>query len=181
MAHWTNEPTFHDDTPSYQLLRCQPATTLRATILSDHVAGTQIHYWKGRTTPCNQTACDACKAGHRPRWKAYLYIISRKTQRIAIIEFTERCMQEVALYLQTHNTLRGANLTLSRTGNRPNSPLHLELSEPTCDPTKLPTPDGLTEVLDRMWELHTPTHRQTTLSIAENIPIATTTNGRLAK
>lgn len=121
--------------------------------LSDQPIGTNLHYWRGRSTPCNQTDCPACREGHTPRWKGYLFICPIKTRRVLIFEYTQRAHQEFTDQLAKRNTLRGLVFSAGRLGAKPNSPLQILMTDTVVDPTTLPNPEDLAEVLERMWEV----------------------------
>lgn len=186
MTNWTNEPSGNAGFHSYKLLRCPPKGRFQAIVLSRYPIGCDLHYWKGRSTPCRHSDCEACKNGNRPRWKGFLFVKSTATGTIAILEYTARAHDAIDVFLATYPNLRGAKLNLCRTGNRPNSPLLISFEDGRLDETGLPDPQDLTECLERMWEIR----QQTLPGIAETLaedrmqaalpsnPWATITNGQ---
>lgn len=153
MANWTNVPPTDREYSSYQILRTPPGNGLKCVILNHDVLGVMLHYWHGRSTPCNPTDCPACKDGHRPRWKGYVFVMSCRTRRVAILEFTERVYDTFNDARRRFGTLRGTTVTLTRTGSRANSPLMATFADTLEESDRLPNPEGLTDVLDRMWEV----------------------------
>lgn len=153
MTIWTDSPPASDDTRTYQICRTPAKGKCRTVILSDSPVGVMLHYWKGRSTPCNRSDCEACKNGHRPRWKGYLYAMSERTRRIIIFEYPERPHPEVQAEEAKRKTLRGSILIAERTGTRPNSPVMISFEGTTPHLELLPTPTNLRETLERMWEV----------------------------
>ena len=111
---------------------------------------------------------------------------SLATGTIAILEYTARAHDAIDVFLATYPNLRGAKITLTRTGNRPNSPLLINFEEGRLDETGLPDPQELTQCLDRMWEIKQQTLPGIDQQIAADIrqareqrnPYVTMTNGR---
>lgn len=153
MTIWSNDPPREPGFNSYKLLRCPPKGTIRCIVLSHFPVGCDLHYWKGRSVPCKHTECDACKGGNRPRWKGYLFVKSLATNNVAILEYTARAHDAIQTFLATYPNIRGAKMTLTRTGARPNSPILITFDEGRADETFLPDPQGLQECLERMWEV----------------------------
>lgn len=153
MTTWQNDPPTASDFRSYQIVRTPSTGRSRLTILSTHPVGVMLHYWKGRSTPCNRNNCEPCKAGHRPRWKGYLYVMTEATRRILIFEYPERPHPDVQAELAKRHTLRGCMIAVNRAGKRANSPVVITFEGTTPHPDLLPEPDGLCETLERMWEI----------------------------
>lgn len=153
MTEWTNAPPTNDDRRSYKLLRCPAGGSIRGIIVNAEPVGAQLHYWKGRTVPCNKLDCDACKASHVPRWKGYLLIQSRASTRLAIVEYTERIHGDIAREHATNNGLRGSEIKIYRLGSKPNSPLYCEFDGKCSNLDLLPPEEDIQTMLERMWEV----------------------------
>lgn len=152
MIDWNDQPDRNPSLPSYSILRTPPKGKMSGIIISDAVCGTRLHYWKGRSVPCNAADCDACENGQAPRWKGYLLLKSTQTDKIVIFEFTERGWDPLDEARRKWGTLRGLVLTATRTGGKTNSPLLLMLSDHREDPTGLPAEKDLKTILGRIWE-----------------------------
>ena len=153
MTLWTNAPSREAGSRSYKLMRTPPQTAIKAIILSEFPVGTQLHYHRGRTLPCNPQDCPACKAGQKPRWKGYVYAMSESTRQIVIFEYTERAHETFERFIATYGNCRGAKMTARRTGKRDNSPLLVTFDDGRVDGALLPSPEGLQLCLESMWEI----------------------------
>lgn len=152
MTIWHDAPPTDSNSLNFQLIRTPPSKKLSMIVLSDKHEGAMLHFWRGRSTPCDMTNCQACKEGKSPRWYGYIYATPVRAFRIIIFEFTQRVAPIIQQRLSQYKTIRGHQLTAGRTGSRPNSPLSLEFDDTIHDTNRLPTPDDLTDVLERMWE-----------------------------
>lgn len=155
MIHWTNRKEDNDPTRNFKLFRCPRSGSLTGVIVSPDMIGTGTHFWKNRTMPCTGKSCPACRDGFNPRWYGFLGIWSPKTDRLGILEITEAASDEVDRYYDRHKTLRGAQIKVSRQGNRPNGRVLADLTTGTIDPERLPPAIDIKATLLRMWELTT--------------------------
>lgn len=153
MSIWTNRPTADAVPPSFRITRTPATGYMRATVLSDTLIGCKLHYFHGRSKPCNGEQCEACKAGQLPRWKGYVFIFSEQSKSIGIFEFTERAFLAFDCYYTEHGTLRGADMRSTRIGKKANSPIEVTFMEGNRDRKGLPAPDDLEGTLMRMWEV----------------------------
>lgn len=153
MANWTSEPQRDPESQPYRITRCPATKELRCIIVSEQLIGTELHYWKGRSTPCTNQACTACMAGQKSRWKGYFQALNESTNVVQIVEVTDRVYDAFAAQVRKHGSLRGHGCRLSRTNGKVNGPLHVEFDGPKRSPGELPDPAPLTEILERMWEL----------------------------
>lgn len=163
MIHWNTNPNPELTKTNYRILRCPANRALTGVILDEEWCGTELHFWKGRSMPCPRVACEACEAGHPPRWKGYVHIYDRNTKTTVILEFTERVTHEFSAFVKTYGSLRGAVITARRLNNKPNGPLHVEFAEGRIDGKLLPTPNPLEQTLERIWEV-----KQTGLRISDD-------------
>ncbi len=153
MVNWSHEPEAGPREGSYRIARTPTTQPFKAAILSEKHVGVHLHYWKGRSVPCNGGDCEACYNGQRPRWKGYVLVKSLITPKIVIFEFTERAHHAFADFLEKHGSLRGGVFQASRTNRRANGPLDVEFQEARFDEALLPKPGDLQAVLERMWEI----------------------------
>lgn len=164
MTIWHDAPPADSAHLNFRILRTPPSAKLTFIVLSAQHSGVLLHYWRGRSTPCDMQTCQPCQEGKKPRWYGYLYGMSLRTYQIIIFEFTQRVAPIVQDRLNQFKTLRGHQLTASRTGKKPNSPLMLEFNDTIHDVARLPVLDNLEEVLERMWE------RRETKSFLDDLP-----------
>lgn len=175
MTIWTNDPPADAGFKSYKLLRCPPGKSLRCIVLSRFPIGCDLHFWKGRSTPCKHGDCEACHGGNRPRWKGYVFVKSLQTNSVAIMEYTARAHEAITAFLTTYPNLRGAKMGITRTGNRQNSPILITFDEGRSDEVLLPDPEDLQGTLERMWEI---VQQPLPFNVEEPNRFATMINGR---
>lgn len=153
MPIWTTNPEGAGQKTNYRILRCPTGRPITGVVLDDEFVGTNLHYWKGRSKPCEGATCEACEAGHRPRWKGYVHLYSPQTKTIVIFEFTERVVHEFRAFQTRFGSLRGACITARRLNSKVNGPLLLEFAEGRQDGALLPQVTDLREILCRIWEV----------------------------
>lgn len=170
----------HDaGTPSgFRIIRTPEKGTLHGRVASDKMLGVYLHYWRGRSTPCQGADCDACRAGARARWTGYVFLAAMRTPEVAIFEFTERAFTPFDAYYTEHTTLRGALVEASRLSTRPNGPLHVVLRAPAIRDPNLPTPVALQGILEKIWEVRTIPADVTRESVYDQTTVAEVTKGK---
>jgi hypothetical protein len=158
MTIWTNSP---DEATTYcatKLLRVRPTHPITGVVTSHHLIGTHVHYWRGRSIPCRQEQCEACKDNRAARWYGWLSIFEPKSRAHAIVEVTAACEPPLADYARTHGQLRGALLTIQRATNKLNARLEASITESRLHPDVLPAELDVAHVLEHIWETHHGTH-----------------------
>ena len=150
---WNDRPNEVKEQGHFEIMRTPAGGVLSGVITSDTFVGCNLHYYRGRSTPCRKNDCEACEAGHRPRWTGYVLLMSRKTRRVNILEFTARCYSTMQSMLIAKTSLRGVVVTVKRTSSRPNGPLAMTFEEDRVDPDSLPPAPDLREILERIWEV----------------------------
>jgi len=151
---WTDRPSREDGQGNYRLLRVGRSGTVRGIIISHNLVGTGLHYWKGKSTPCNQSTCEACKEGHTARWYGYIALWSAKTDSIGICEITDGCADDVDRYRARHSTIRGAELLLTRQGQRPNGRILANLTPGSIADERLPSAPDVIKILMKIWGMN---------------------------
>lgn len=152
MTHWTTRPTTRSAIAPIPILRILPGKPVTAIVTSHDAEGAELHYWKGRSTPCNFPDCAACDAHHAPRWYGYLAIWNPTNNQRALVELTAACAAALDAWVDVHGTTRGAQLTLSRANKKPNSRLALTLTPSNYTNHKIPEPPNVRHQLEKMWE-----------------------------
>jgi hypothetical protein len=171
MSTWKTRPDPDDRSYSVPLTRCPPDRSICGIITSREIAGRDLHYWQGRTRPCEHPTCDACDAGRKPRWYGYVSIYHPRSHAIAIFELTPACDPAIQAYLTEHGTIRGAKLTLRRSSTKLNGKILAELEPGSYDGTRLPEPVDVRAILHHIWEIAPPIHvhiGQETNAVAPN-------------
>lgn len=150
-----SEPRESDYGVPFQIVRCRPGKPITGVFLSRRHEGADLHYWKRRSTLCAGNNCEPCREGYRPRWYGYAFILRSGIGTICILEFTARCWPSIREYYETVGDLRGAKFNASRLRSESNSPMAITISEEKIAESSIPKPDGLREMLSRIWEVRT--------------------------
>jgi len=150
---WKDRPPAPTEFGGIRLGRVQPGKDYEAIITSESMAGHDTHWWKRRTVPCTAPDCTACCEGTPARWHGYLSVFSTRTRIHSVLELTSLAAASVAEYEDRHGTLRGALLSASRLGNRPNSPVHVTIVPFDGDLRTLPRSIDLRRFLETIWSV----------------------------
>ena len=151
--YWADRPDTVNEEQHFQIMRTPPGGQMRGVITTDDYVGVNLHYYRGRSTPCRKNSCEACEAGHRPRWTGYVLLMSIKTRKVNIFEFTQRAWNAFNQVRAVKGSLRGVELIASRLGKRDNGPLTVVFEEARHDADMLPPAPELREILERIWEI----------------------------
>jgi len=154
MTNWTATPLNGEQRPAHRLIRIRPGKPASGIITSLNLIGCYVHYWRGRTTPCQESKCPACKENQAARWYGWFSLWSPKTHEHVIAEITSACVDAFAAYALTHGQLRGAKVTLARATAKQNARLIAILEESAISPDILPPPLDVQTTLEKMWETH---------------------------
>lgn len=157
MSHWQSKPDSSSRTENYRIYRTPVGREVELICLSENFLGAKLHYWKGRSTPCSGTGCEACKNGQRPRWKGYILAYHMATKTVVIFEFTERGYEPMEEALIRHKRLRGMKFKTFRLNKKTNGPIQLSFSELREESPHLPKAGDLATMLERIWEVRQPT------------------------
>lgn len=153
MSHWQQTPDDSCKAQNFRIYRTPVGREVTLVALSKTFIGAKLHYWRGRSTPCAGNDCQACKEGQRPRWKGFLFAYHRDTRTVVIFEFTDRGYEPMQETLERHKSLRGLLFKASRLNKRPNGPIQITFSDTREESPHLPNPEGLHEMLERIWEI----------------------------
>lgn len=148
---WNHEPEPDSKTPKLKLLRCPAGSLPPFVILSHTQVGGDMHYYGGRSIPCEGNPCPYCQAHSKHVWKGYLAVWDAKHRTTGIIEFTKPCLETVRTYKAAHGTLRTHSIEIHRTGRKINGTLSVILSPTTWADTDIPPDPDVVGVLTKMW------------------------------
>lgn len=144
---WTHRPMEADLPVRYPLRRVGAKGLEPVVVLSGDVLGIYTHFFRGRTHPCMENACEACKANHAPRWHGYLWVYNPRNEAMGILEITAAAITPLDKWFKQHRTLKGVSIKCDRVPKRPNGRLYIHCSESGYNSKDLPTPDSLKKIL----------------------------------
>jgi hypothetical protein len=154
MTRWTTTPTDGDARPANRLIRCRPSKPLTGIITSTLLTGCYVHYWRGRTTPCQDDQCEPCKERQIARWYGWLGLWNPTTHEHVIAEITASCLDTINAYMATHGQLRGGHLALARANDKQNSRLHALVKESNVNTSHIPPELDIITSMEKIWETH---------------------------
>lgn len=153
MPTWTSNPP--DDPRGYALplMRTPANGKLCLHVTSPDMIGCNTHWFGGRTLPCEDPNCVACKEGVPWRWHAYLSGLIQGTRRHVLVEFTAQAAEIISAYRKAHATLRGCILTTTRHRNRHNGRVLVHATPGSLQNMNLPDAPDLIKAMSIIWNL----------------------------
>lgn len=135
------------------IVRAKLGYTVRAVAVNELIETVQIHWVDGRTVPhLAGGACPACQDGFTPRLVGYVGGCLPATLRSCLIEFPARCLIEwTRRGGENPPRLRGMEVILRRTQDRPNGRVEFEVHRWRGDAARLPGPVDVRSALLRIW------------------------------
>jgi len=139
--------------PALPIRRAPAAGQLVAIITSPDLVGTNTHYYKGRTMPCEAPECEPCRNGVPYRWHSYVSAWETKTALHFIFECTAAGSEPFIEYREHHGTLRGCIFQARRWQQRPNGRILLQTKPADLNEMRLTKPPDLVKCLATLWSL----------------------------
>ncbi len=191
MLSFQTDPPVDDRGTALPLMRCPANKTIQGIILSDDLLGTNTHYYRGRTSPCDQGNCDACNDGFPWRWHAYVVLYSRSTHAKTLFEMTAKCCEPLLTYRKAYGTLRGCVLSAKRVNSSANSRVLLTTSHADLQQLSLPESPDILKALSIIWNIELPSlsvegvlkeapslNTRRNLNLRSNLPPTSTTQSQ---
>jgi hypothetical protein len=164
MPIWTDQPPQDTEDQAFALLRIPPTPGYKVLITSPGILGTNTHYWKGRTTPCEPDNCEACAEGAGYRWHGYFAGLRQSDRLHGLYEVPAAAAAALHDFAQKVGTLRGCLAVFRRLGNRPNGRLLVTTQPYDLKAIELPPPPDVAKIMAHIWQTaikNTPTARTT--------------------
>ena len=140
-------------TKGYDLRRTPADKPLKGIITCEEMIGCYTHWWGGRTVPCEDETCEACKANTPARWHCYLSILEAGSRDHFIFECTGKAALAFADWKNTDQKLRGALMTAHRPKRRRNSRVEIILRPYDISGIVLPEPPDLIKAMSVIWQI----------------------------
>lgn len=156
MLSFQNDPPIDKRGIALPLTRTPQGKPLQGIILSDDLIGTNTHYYRGRTSPCDQENCEACNDGFPWRWHAYVVLYSRSNQAKTLFEMTAKCCEPLLTYRKAYGTLRGCVLSAKRQNSSANSRVILTTTRADLQQIQLPKCPDILKALSIIWNIELP-------------------------
>ena len=152
-------PTFTNSLPpktenrGYDLRRTPPDKPIKGIITSNDIIGCYTHWWGGRTVPCEDENCEACKANTPSRWHCYLSILEAGSRDHFIFECTGKAALPLIEWRNSHGTIRGTHLTASRPKRRRNARVEIILRPFDISGIIVPEAPDLARAMAVIWQI----------------------------
>jgi hypothetical protein len=125
----------------------------RCVITSDEFYEVDVHWIGGRTLPCLETNCEACKAQRPRKYEAYLGIVWSTSLKHEILRLTKGAMFQLKSQLSCSGSPRGHVLSVERKGDRPNGRVTILVEPLQVEISRLPASPDLEAHLARIWRV----------------------------
>lgn len=142
------EAAFQSD---WQMMRAKADHPQLFVCVSSVHLGCYTHFYKRQTIPHRNVGCKPCKAGFERRWKGYVLGVAIKNGAHVIVEISPPSAMQLIQYRTEYGTLRGLNLILSRTSDRPNAKISITHKGMYHAPQKLPPEQDIWPIIARIW------------------------------
>lgn len=139
--------------PALPIRRAPANGNLLAIITAADLIGTNTHYYKGRTMPCELPNCEPHDHGIPFRWHAYVSAWEVKTGLHFIFETTAAGAEPFIEYRDHHGTLRGCLFSAKRWQQRPNGRILIQTKPADLKEIRLPQAPDLVKCLAILWSL----------------------------
>ncbi len=156
MPAWTHNVPEDPRGPAFPILRTPSYKPLTAIVTSEDLVGTYTHFYKGRTMPHEQEACEACKAGVPYRWHAYLSAWTQSTGLHFIFESTAQAAETFTEYREAFGTLRGCVFLAQRMNQKANGRVLIRTKPVDLKSMVIPEPPDIIKCLSIIWNLPAP-------------------------
>jgi len=153
MPKWTTAIPEDPKGPALPIRRTPAFKKMLAIITSEDLIGTNTHYFKGRTRPCEGPGCEAHLAGIPFRWHAYVAAEDIDTALHFIFETTAMGAEPFIQYREHHNTLRGCLFQAQRWKQRPNGRILIRCKPADLKDKRLPPAPDMIKCLSILWDL----------------------------
>lgn len=153
MPAWSNKPPDTRREFSLPLVRTPRGKALVAAATTEHLIGCYTHFFGGRTIPCEDPSCIACKEGMPYRWHGYIGAYDFLNSRQFIFEVTAAGADFFMHYFNCMHTLRGCLFRAQRVSAAANARCTIECKPADLSKIILPDPPDIIKCLSVIWQL----------------------------
>ena len=153
MPNWSHDVPEQPRGQALPIRRTPAARPIEAIVTSPDLIGCYTHFFKGSTTPCAGSECEACQNGTSYRWHAYMTALDVFTNLHFIFECTALAAEFFTTYRDKQATLRGCHFKAKRWNNRPNGRILIQVKPADLGERQLPQPPDLKKCMAILWSL----------------------------
>jgi len=153
MPNWTREPPDHTILATLPILRAPTKPAIVGVITSYEMVGCNLHWYKGRSLPCEDRKCPACEMKIPWRWKGYLGFWQPAEAQHSLLEFPAAAADTIADFRSQHSTLRYAILELKRVPVKANGRVLARIKPGVTDYKIFPQAPDVEKILARIWDI----------------------------
>lgn len=153
MQKWSTLPPASEGPATLPIERTPPKGELVGWITSHKMLGCPVHWYKGRTKPCQLEDCHACAQNVPWRWKGYLGLHVKKDNRHVLFEFPAQVGEKLGDYLKTHRSLRNLLIAVNRIPEKPNGKVNLRWKDTDDKILAIHEEPNLLYILSALWDI----------------------------
>lgn len=153
MPKWSTQPPYSPHQSTLPIERTPPKGYLTGWITSSKIVGCPVHWYKGRTKPCELDNCPACENNIPWRWKGYLGLYIKQNSLHVLLEFPAAVGDRFGEFLANERTLRHALVSLNRVPEKPNGKIHLRIKRDREKIIAIPDEPNIVQILSTLWDL----------------------------
>jgi hypothetical protein len=153
MANWSTSPREGTVKSTFDIQRTPATGTFVATITCAEIFGCPVHYWQGRTTPCERPKpCEPCERGRQYWWKAYMSCVYGPNQTHCIFEVTATVHAKLQLQIGENQHFRGVRFKCWRPSQVQTGRIQCEVSGSRVADIDLPPPPDVQSIMEHIWQ-----------------------------
>lgn len=137
----------------WTIVRAKPDKPTWLVSISHDIFGVRTHFYKGRTMPCTFTGCPACERKMTSRWSGYILAMAVKDGSQVVFEFPPPAAIQLDRAFKEYQSLRGLKLNVTRTENRSNAKVTIEVRGVSDQAHKLPPDEEVWPIIAHIWGL----------------------------
>lgn len=111
------------------------------------------HRIGGRTLPCMDSECQACRLQFPGKYEGYVSLIWVVSKKHTLLRLTKPAILQLKSQTTLRSSLRGTPILVERKGNRPNGRVLVQVEEHLIDPAKLPQAPDIPAHMARIWQI----------------------------
>lgn len=174
---WDDSPELPQLRSKFKLVRVGRSEKIRTIVLSPQLVGVWTHYFRGRSCPHEEPTCPACDARNARRWYGYLACWNTATDTRFLLELTPQAAEILLDYQAKKKSLRGLEIFVRRTGDKPNSPCETIIPKEQQSHLALPGDFNVREALMIIWGLAAPDPADPNAAVATRVSAHWRKNG----
>jgi hypothetical protein len=153
MFKTTDRPPTDQTGHALTLRRAPAGQPILGLPTSTKLLGLNTHFCHGRTLPCQAPDCKACQESIPYRWHGYITYLDLKDRVHCLLELPAAATGNLVQWTDTHDSLRGSVIRISRQQKKSNGRVLSEIKARTETDILLPPEPDLIKALCTLWRI----------------------------